>query len=507
MPINHDVLRNLLEGSGFVKQTDLDDAFKVSAHLGCDVSDVLLGRNLISEDNYGQILATYYNISFINLDKIEIPHSVINQIPEDLAAEKMAIVFENKDGVLGVAMQDPQDLETIEMIRKTVGSGYQLVIYVATSTALKNALKAYKERTASVQTDDVMKVDDTNLSAIALVENFLDYAVREEASDIHIEPIPEHLLVRIRVDGVLQDHKVFPIKLHSPITARIKILSDLKIDEHRIPQDGRHKFNIDEEAIALRISIIPGFYGENVVMRLLVLTQKVDKNDSILGFFHRWIEEFAKHSEHVIVVTLEEGKHDLPKNVSVYSLGKEKGASKVKILFTFYLLVFNLRHRYDAVFVHMNPEYVVLGGLLWRLLGKRVSLWYTHKSVDLKLRVAKLFANIIFTASKESFRVQTNKLHVVGHGIDTDFFSPDLNVARGDWYLSVGRLMPSKDHRMAIVEAKNDGKKLRIAGAGPELKDLEAFAHSLGAQVEFLGGMTQGALRDEYRKAALLIHT
>src|SRR3989344_2201877 len=242
-------------------------------------------------------------------------------------------------------------------------------------------------------------------------------------------------------------------------------------------------------------------------MRLLVLTQKVDKNDSILGFFHRWIEEFAKHSEHVIVVTLEEGKHDLPKNVSVYSLGKEKGASKVKILFTFYLLVFNLRHRYDAVFVHMNPEYVVLGGLLWRLLGKRVSLWYTHKSVDLKLRVAKLFANIIFTASKESFRVRTRKLHVMGHGIDTDFFSPDLNVARGDWYLSVGRLMPSKDHRMAIVEAKNDGKKLRIAGTGPELKDLEAFAHSLGAQVEFLGGMTQGALRDEYRKAALLIHT
>ncbi|KKQ56080.1 MAG: Type II secretion system protein E (GspE) [Candidatus Woesebacteria bacterium GW2011_GWC1_38_13] len=284
MPINHDVLRNLLEGSGFVKQTDLDDAFKVSAHLGCDVSDVLLGRNLISEDNYGQILATYYNISFINLDKIEIPHSVINQIPEDLAAEKMAIVFENKDGVLGVAMQDPQDLETIEMIRKTVGSGYQLVIYVATSTALKNALKAYKERTASVQTDDVMKVDDTNLSAIALVENFLDYAVREEASDIHIEPIPEHLLVRIRVDGVLQDHKVFPIKLHSPITARIKILSSLKIDEQRLPQDGQFSYQTKTgQKISLRVSIIPTVYGEKTVLRILQ-TQLTKFNLDELGF-------------------------------------------------------------------------------------------------------------------------------------------------------------------------------------------------------------------------------
>ena len=203
-------------------------------------------------------------------------------------------------------------------------------------------------------------------------------------------------------------------------------------------------------------------------MRLLVLTQKVDKNDSILGFFHRWIEEFAKHSEHVIVVTLEEGKHDLPKNVSVYSLGKEKGASKVKILFTFYLLVFNLRHRYDAVFVHMNPEYVVLGGLLWRLLGKRVSLWYTHKSVGLKLRVAKLFANIIFTASKESFRLKTSKLRIVGHGIDTDLFRPDPSVVREDWWLSAGRLNKSKRHDIVIREAKDAGRELRIAGEGPE---------------------------------------
>ena len=214
-------------------------------------------------------------------------------------------------------------------------------------------------------------------------------------------------------------------------------------------------------------------------MRLLVLTQKVDKNDSILGFFHRWIEEFAKHSEHVIVVTLEEGKHDLPKNVSVYSLGKEKGASKVKILFTFYLLVFNLRHRYDAVFVHMNPEYVVLGGLLWRLLGKRVSLWYTHKRVGLKLR----------------------------HGIDTDLFRPDPSVVREDWWLSAGRLNKSKRHDIVIREAKDAGRELRIAGEGPERPALETLARQLKANVIFLGGVEHTKMPDLFRRAFLFRHT
>jgi glycosyltransferase involved in cell wall biosynthesis len=242
-------------------------------------------------------------------------------------------------------------------------------------------------------------------------------------------------------------------------------------------------------------------------MRLLIITQTVNTEDSVLGFFVRWIEEFAKHAEHVEVICLQEGKHQLPQNVRVHSLGKETSASRLTYLVNFYRYIWRLRHEYDAVFVHMNPEYVVLGGLLWRLWGKRVALWYTHKNVDLKLRIATLFANHIFTASKESFRLKSTKVEVTGHGIDTDFFSPDPSIPRGDWYLSVGRLMPSKDHRMAIVEARNDSEKLRIIGTGPERDDLEAYARSMGAQVEFVGGLSQVALRDEYRKAKLLIHT
>lgn len=241
-------------------------------------------------------------------------------------------------------------------------------------------------------------------------------------------------------------------------------------------------------------------------MRLLIVTQIVDTEDSYLGFFVRWIEEFAKHVEQLEVICLKEGKHAFPANVRVYSLGKEAGASRIKYILNFYRYVWRLRHDYDAVFVHMNPEYVVLGGLFWRVWQKRIALWYMHKSVNIKLRLATVLANIIFTASKESFRLPTKKVRVVGHGIDTDFFSPDPEISRGTTLLSVGRLMPSKRHDLVIRAAVIADHELRIAGEGPERKNLETLAHTLGAKVHFLGGLTQEQLRDEYRKAAFFLH-
>lgn len=238
-------------------------------------------------------------------------------------------------------------------------------------------------------------------------------------------------------------------------------------------------------------------------MRLLILTQAVDTEDPVLGFFVRWIEEFAKHCEKVTVICLRKGDYSLPDNVSIIVLGKGRVLRAVRL----WRVCISLRREYDAVFVHMNPEYVVAAGLLWRILNKRIALWYTHKSVNLKLRVAVLFAHIIFTASKESFRLPSGKVRVMGHGIDTDFFSPDPSTARGDWYLSVGRLMPSKRHDLAIRIALEAGRELRIAGDGSERQILENLANTLGAKVTFLGGLSHFALRDEYRRASLLLHT
>lgn len=159
-------------------------------------------------------------------------------------------------------------------------------------------------------------------------------------------------------------------------------------------------------------------------MRLLVCTQTVDRNDPVLGFFHSWLLEFGKQCEKVVVICLKEGEHSLPSTVEVYSLGKEKGALRLVRWMRALVFIVVLRKKYDAVFVHMNPEYIVLGGPLWRLWGKRVVLWYVHRSVTLRLRIATLFANAIATASKKSFRLKSKKIKILGHGIDTDLFLP-----------------------------------------------------------------------------------
>ena len=181
-------------------------------------------------------------------------------------------------------------------------------------------------------------------------------------------------------------------------------------------------------------------------MRILVITQIIDQHDPGLGFFHRWLEVFANECESVQALCLKEGAHVLPSNVTVTSLGKEKGQSRLKYLWRFYRTIFVLRHEYDAVFVHMNPEYVALGGLVWRLMGKTVGLWYAHRAVNLKLRLAECFTNIVFTGSKESFRIPSSKILVTGQGVDTSIFVPHERIRDNTLtLLVVGRISPIKN--------------------------------------------------------------
>ncbi|MBX4192187.1 glycosyltransferase family 4 protein [Candidatus Parcubacteria bacterium] len=179
-------------------------------------------------------------------------------------------------------------------------------------------------------------------------------------------------------------------------------------------------------------------------MKLLICTQIVDQNDPVLGFFHEWLLEFAKHCETVTVICLQEGKHVLPANVTVHSLGKEQGVGRLARAWRALKLFSSLRSEYDTVFVHMNPEYALLGGLLWRVWGKTIALWYVHKSVNLRLRLAVLLVNHVFTASKESFRLHSRKVHVVGHGINLSLFTPH-GEPNGDLRIvTVGRISPTK---------------------------------------------------------------
>ncbi len=241
-------------------------------------------------------------------------------------------------------------------------------------------------------------------------------------------------------------------------------------------------------------------------MKLLIVCQALDKNHDNLGFFPRWVQEFAKHCDSVVVIASLVGTHDLPPNVAVHSLGKERNNTSPERALRLLYLSWKLRKEYDAVFVHMIPEFVLLCGLDWRAMGKKVGLWYVHGTVSWRLQLAEKLVHHIFTTSPESCRISSPKVHMVGHGIDVDFFTPDPSVTRGRHLLSVGRLSKSKRHDLAIRLAYEKNLPLRIAGSGPDRESLDSLARVLKVDVAFLGGISQEALRDEYRKTAALVH-
>jgi len=198
-------------------------------------------------------------------------------------------------------------------------------------------------------------------------------------------------------------------------------------------------------------------------MRLLITTQAVDAHDPILGFFIRWIEEFAKHCEKVTVVCLRKGTYTLPDNVRVIELGK---ASRLVRVLRLWRVIVRLRRDYDAVFVHMNPEYILAAGLLWRVMRKRIALWYTHKSVNLYLRLALIIAHRALTASKESFRLASRKVHVMGHGIDVE------------------RSIPPHTEEPGVVRLMTSGRVSRVKGLGT-LIDAYLALKARGIKVTF----------------------
>ncbi len=257
---------------------------------------------------------------------------------------------------------------------------------------------------------------------------------------------------------------------------------------------------------------------------LLIITQKVDKNDQLLGFFIDWVARLAQKFEKVTVLCLEKGKFNLPENVKVVSLGKDRGSSKLKQFFTFYILLFNLRKDYNAVFVHMNPIWVVLGGFCWRMAKKKIFFWYTSGGVTVKLRLAEKFADTIFTASPESFRLPSKKVIVTGHGIDVELFRPtnDQRPTTNDQrlkILSVGRIAPVKNYEVLIGAAKILKDKglsflVTMIGEAPLERDknyeenlkLKVKSLKLEDNFNFLGKINHQDLVSYYQSHHLFVH-
>ncbi len=207
-------------------------------------------------------------------------------------------------------------------------------------------------------------------------------------------------------------------------------------------------------------------------MKLLIVTQRVDRKDSVLGFFHAWIAAFARHADHVTVIAQAVGEHSLPQNVTVLSLGKEAGKPTFEQVVRFESLLWKHRAGYDAVLVHMTPVWMVIGGPMWMLLGKARYLWYESRGTRWPLRVALTMVRKVFSASSYGMPLRTGKSIVTGHGIDTDLFAPDESQRVSGRLLSVGR----------ITEAKFPGRVIRLLSALPDTCHLQWVGGPVTAQ-------------------------
>ncbi len=282
MQLAAEELKKIIVGSGFIPEKDYDATAKTAVELEKDVLDLLVFRGLINEETISKLIADYFKVPYGNVGRASIDDSILALIPEKMARVYRIVPFEKTGKTLKIAMENPEDFEALEFAKRH--TGLTIIPHYTNRDDINKALGQYKK---SIK-DDFQKIITENIKKatpgraeedlvkaaeevpiVKILDTVISYAVAERASDIHIETLSDQVLVRFRVDGVLRDIVKLQRGIEEALVARIKILSDLKIDEHRVPQDGRHKFTLDSEAISLRISIIPSFYGENVVMRLL----------------------------------------------------------------------------------------------------------------------------------------------------------------------------------------------------------------------------------------------
>ncbi len=281
MKLAPEVYKQILVNSGYVTAEEFDGALASAQNIGRNLEDVLLFKGLISPQALSGLIAEHLDVAYVDLKQYTIADEVLALVPEKMARTYNMIPFERESDQLKLAMENPGDVEAVEFAKRH--TGLLITPFYASHEDIKRTLGQYKRniraefekviadniQMAGGQKEDDLMAAAEKLPIIKVFDTILEYAFAERASDVHIEIQDKEVIVRFRIDGSLQDIIKLPRGIEEALVARIKILSNLKLDEKRIPQDGRHKFNIGEEPISLRISIIPGFYGENVVMRLL----------------------------------------------------------------------------------------------------------------------------------------------------------------------------------------------------------------------------------------------
>ena len=337
MKVEPQQLKAFLLDAGLVTQIQFDEAQKKAEKTKQKVGDVLVSQGLITQEELIKLEAYILGIPFVNLEKELVSPEVLKIIPEPIARSHNIVTFRKKGQDLEVAMLDPEDLRMIEFIKKT--TNLRMLPRLTDPESIKNVLRQY-QKTLEVEFGEIIKKEigvikpikeelveekaelqkiAEELPIIRIVETLLKHAILQRASDIHIEPTEKEVLVRYRIDGILRDAMTLPKIAASGIVARVKVLSNLKLDEHRLPQDGRFKIETEDYRYSIRVSVLPVFNGEKIVMRLLPETAKAFTLEQ-LGLRNEALEKVQDNLRKPVGMILVTGPTGCGKTTTLYSM-------------------------------------------------------------------------------------------------------------------------------------------------------------------------------------------
>jgi len=338
MRVEPQQLKAFLLDASLVTEEQFNLALKKAKESNQKVGDVLVSENLIGQEELIKLEAYILGIPFVNLVDEKVEPEVLKIIPEPIARSHNIVAFRKRGGDLEVAMLDPEDLRTIEFIKKT--ANLRILPRLTTPESIKNVLQQY-QKTLEAEFGEIIKKEAGGIKAIKeeeivekkaelqkiagelpiirIVDTLLKHAILQRSSDIHIEPMEKEVIVRYRIDGILRDAMTLP-KLAAPgIVARIKVLSNLKLDEHRLPQDGRFKVEAEDYKYSIRVSVLPVFDGEKIVMRLLPETARTFTLEG-LGLRDQALEKIQDNLRKPVGMILITGPTGCGKTTTLYAM-------------------------------------------------------------------------------------------------------------------------------------------------------------------------------------------
>jgi len=344
-------LVDVLVKKGVISQSQADELLFQQINSGQKTEDLIEEKKIVSEKDLTQAKSDFYHIPFIDLDEIGVSPEALTLLPEGVARRYGMLPFalNQQENTLSVAMRDPLDLSALDFAEQK--TGLRIIPHYATTSDLERKIAERYAQNLSSEVKAALKDTDhsddkkkklTDLSSLSkevvreapitkIVETILTFAIKARASDVHIEPQENMTRVRYRIDGILTEKLILPKSVHEAVISRIKILSDLKIDERRVPQDGRFNFIADGEEVDLRVSTLPTMHGEKVVMRLLkknILVPTLPEL-GLRGFALRHLEDAIRVPHGIVLIT---GPTGSGKTTTLYSILHNINTPQVNIL-------------------------------------------------------------------------------------------------------------------------------------------------------------------------------